>query len=161
MKALLEALRPGEKDWELARAIDSARLPKHIAIIMDGNGRWAGRASAAGGRPQGGGRSRPRYGGDLRAARHRGADALRVLARRTGSGPGEVDMLWRLLRIISGRNCRLRKTASGCAPSAGWRPCPPQARSELRDAVEITGGNRGLLVNLAINYGGRTEWRPP
>ena len=42
MKALLEALRPGEKDWDIARAIDPARLPAHIAIIMDGNGRWAG-----------------------------------------------------------------------------------------------------------------------
>src|SRR5437762_3571883 len=43
MKALLEALQPGAKDWDLAQAIDPARLPAHIAIIMDGNGRWAGR----------------------------------------------------------------------------------------------------------------------
>src|SRR5499425_3004365 len=43
MKALLEVLRPGERDWELAHALDPARLPSHIAIIMDGNGRWAGR----------------------------------------------------------------------------------------------------------------------
>src|SRR5204862_8330174 len=43
MKALLEAIQPGDKDWALARAIDPARLPAHIAIIMDGNGRWAGR----------------------------------------------------------------------------------------------------------------------
>ena len=43
MKALLESLQPGEKDWDLAHAIDPTRLPAHIAIIMDGNGRWAGR----------------------------------------------------------------------------------------------------------------------
>ena len=43
MKALLESLQPGERDWDLAQAIDPARLPEHIAIIMDGNGRWAGR----------------------------------------------------------------------------------------------------------------------
>ena len=42
MKALLESLQPGDKDWDLARAIDPARMPAHIAIIMDGNGRWAG-----------------------------------------------------------------------------------------------------------------------
>src|SRR5471032_1067182 len=42
MKALLESLQPG-KDWDLAQAIDPARLPAHIAIIMDGNGRWASR----------------------------------------------------------------------------------------------------------------------
>src|SRR5450631_2898265 len=43
MKVLLESLRHGGKDWELARAIHPDRLPAHIAIIMDGNGRWAAR----------------------------------------------------------------------------------------------------------------------
>ena len=43
MKALLDALQPQDQDWELARAIDPGRLPAHIAIIMDGNGRWAKR----------------------------------------------------------------------------------------------------------------------
>ena len=43
MKALLEAVQPGDKDWDLVRAIDPTRLPAHIAVIMDGNGRWAGR----------------------------------------------------------------------------------------------------------------------
>jgi len=43
MKALLEAVQPGDKDWDLVQAIDPARLPAHIAVIMDGNGRWAGR----------------------------------------------------------------------------------------------------------------------
>ncbi|MGH9648337.1 MAG: undecaprenyl diphosphate synthase family protein, partial [Bryobacteraceae bacterium] len=41
MKVLLEALAPGSEDLALARAIDSGRIPRHIAIIMDGNGRWA------------------------------------------------------------------------------------------------------------------------
>src|SRR5579862_8051845 len=41
MKALLESLKPGDKDRELALCLDPARLPRHIAIIMDGNGRWA------------------------------------------------------------------------------------------------------------------------
>ena len=41
MKALLEALQPGSQDWIYAQAIDPVRLPAHIAIIMDGNGRWA------------------------------------------------------------------------------------------------------------------------
>ena len=39
MKALLEAVPPGDKDWKLVHAIDPTRLPAHIAIIMDGNGR--------------------------------------------------------------------------------------------------------------------------
>src|SRR6202023_1098284 len=41
MKDLLESLHPGDPDWKLAAAIDPDRLPAHIAIIMDGNGRWA------------------------------------------------------------------------------------------------------------------------
>ena len=43
MKDLLDSLQPGDKDRELACAIDPKRLPAHIAIIMDGNGRWANR----------------------------------------------------------------------------------------------------------------------
>jgi undecaprenyl diphosphate synthase len=41
MKSLLEALAPGSEDFALAQAIDAGRVPAHIAIIMDGNGRWA------------------------------------------------------------------------------------------------------------------------
>ena len=43
MKALFDVLRPEEQDYALATAIDPDRLPAHIAIIMDGNGRWAKR----------------------------------------------------------------------------------------------------------------------
>src|SRR5213594_2304402 len=43
MKDLIESLKPGDKEWNLSQAIDPNRLPAHIAIIMDGNGRWASR----------------------------------------------------------------------------------------------------------------------
>src|SRR5579864_7264312 len=45
MKDLLDVLKPGSKDWALANTVDPNRLPAHIAIIMDGNGRWARRRS--------------------------------------------------------------------------------------------------------------------
>src|SRR5438445_11861342 len=45
MKAFLESLTSGKADWALAKTLDPARLPEHIAIIMDGNGRWANRRS--------------------------------------------------------------------------------------------------------------------
>ena len=41
MKDLFDVLKPGSKDWALANTIDPNRMPAHIAIIMDGNGRWA------------------------------------------------------------------------------------------------------------------------
>ena len=43
MKALFDVLAPEDVDFALASAIDPDRLPAHIAIIMDGNGRWAKR----------------------------------------------------------------------------------------------------------------------
>ena len=45
MKPLLDSLKPGDIDWELAQSLHPDRLPSHIAIIMDGNGRWASRRS--------------------------------------------------------------------------------------------------------------------
>ena len=41
MKALFEILKPEEPEWALAHALDEERLPAHVAVIMDGNGRWA------------------------------------------------------------------------------------------------------------------------
>ena len=41
MLALFENLSPNDPDWALAQAVDPSRLPAHIAVIMDGNGRWA------------------------------------------------------------------------------------------------------------------------
>jgi len=100
MKALLEVLRPGERDWELAQAIDPARLPAHIAIIMDGNGRWAGR------------RFLPRVAGHkagigpvrstVEACARLGIKALTLYAFSVENWKrprAEVETLWRLLRF--------------------------------------------------------------
>ena len=99
MKALLEALQPGEKDWDLAQAIDPARLPAHIAIIMDGNGRWAGR------------RFLPRVAGHkagigpvrtaVETCARMGVKALTLYAFSVENWKrprAEVETLWRLLR---------------------------------------------------------------
>src|ERR1700740_2665951 len=103
MKALLESLRPGERDWERARAMDPARLPAHIAIIMDGNGRWAKR------------RHLPRVSGHragVQAVRatvetcaQLGLRALTLYAFSVENWKRprtEVETLWRLLRIYLG-----------------------------------------------------------
>ena len=45
MKALYEILEPGAPEWLAAEALDPNRLPVHVAIIMDGNGRWAKKRS--------------------------------------------------------------------------------------------------------------------
>jgi len=159
MNALLETLKPADADWGLAQALDPARLPGHIAIIMDGNGRWARR------------RNLPRAAGH-----HAGVDSVRSTVETCGQlGIGiltlyafsvenwkrprtEVDMLWRLLRIYIRRELpSLMKNGVRVCAIGRLDALPDRARRELLDAVEATSKNRGLLVNLAINYGGRTE----
>src|SRR5215468_6621148 len=159
MKALLEAIQPGEKDWELAHALDPARLPAHIAIIMDGNGRWAGR------------RLLPRVAGHkagigpvrttVETCARLGIKALTLYAfsvenwRRPRA---EVETLWRLLRYYLKQELpELQKNDIRLQAIGRLDALPPQVRRELEAAVESTAANRGMLVNLAINYGGRAE----
>src|SRR5450755_1065273 len=159
MQALLESLKPGHPDEALARAINPGRLPAHIAIIMDGNGRWARRR------------------GQLRVAGHKaGMRPVRTVIE-TCSQMGihtltlyafsienwkrprsEVEMLWRLLRtylrleLPEMMRQRIRMNAIGRLDAL-----PPQVHSELLEVLAETSANRGLQVNLAINYGGRAE----
>ena len=104
MKDLFEVLKPGSKDWILANSIDASRLPAHIAIIMDGNGRWARR------------RNLPRVAGHkagmdpvrntVETCTRLGIQALTLYAFSTENWKRprtEVDMLWRLLRLYLSR----------------------------------------------------------
>ena len=159
MKVLLELLKPGEPDYALARAIDPARLPAHIAIIMDGNGRWASR------------RSLPRAAGHkagiqpvrttVETCARLGLRALTLYAFSVENWKrprAEVEMLWRLLRIYlraeldEMQRHDIRFTAIGRLAEL-----PAFVRSELDSVIRSTESNRGLQLNLAINYGGRAE----
>src|ERR1700735_5319926 len=100
MKDLLEFLRPGDADWKLAVSIDPDRLPAHIAIIMDGNGRWASR------------RRLPRVAGHkagvgpvrstVETCARLGVKVLTLYAFSVENWKrprAEVETLWRLLRL--------------------------------------------------------------
>jgi undecaprenyl diphosphate synthase len=159
MKAFLEALTPGEPDWALAKALDPARLPEHIAIIMDGNGRWANR------------RSLPRVAGHkagigpvrrtVESCARLGVKVLTLYAFSVENWKrprAEVETLWRLLRYYLRRELPdLQKNGIRLEAIGRLDALPEQVRSELEAVVEATSRNRGLLVNLAINYGGRAE----
>jgi undecaprenyl diphosphate synthase len=159
MKALLEALQPGEKDWELANAIDPSRLPQHIAIIMDGNGRWAGR------------RLMPRVAGHragigpvrstVETCARLGVKTLTLYAFSIENWKRprtEVETLWRLLRHYLRQELPdLQKNDIRLQAIGRLEALPEEVRRELEAGVEATASNRGLLVNLAINYGGRAE----
>jgi undecaprenyl diphosphate synthase len=159
MKALFEVLKTGGKDWALAKAIDPRRLPVHIAVIMDGNGRWAKR------------RNLPRVAGHKA-----GAEAVRVTVETCAQlgipaltlyafsvenwkrPRSEVDTLWRLLHVYVRRELPgLQKNNVRLAAIGRLEALPEAARGELEAAVEATSSNTGLRVNLALNYGGRNE----
>ena len=159
MKDLLEVLRTGDPDLELAKAIDPDRLPAHIAIIMDGNGRWASR------------RSLPRVAGHragvgpvrstVETCARLGIQVLTLYAfsMENWKRPrAEIETLWRLLRFYLRKELpELQKNDIRLVAIGRLDALPDQVRGELDSAVEATSGNQGLRVNLAINYSGRSE----
>ncbi len=140
--------------------LDLKRLPSHVAIIMDGNGRWARN------------RSLPerihghRAGTDSVRAAVRTAAQLRMKAltlyafsTENWSRPKrEISALMHLLETylikeipeLNDNNVRL--TASGRIDDL-----PASARNKLAHTIEVTSRNTGLVLNLALSYGGRQE----
>jgi len=159
MKALLESLRPGERDWELASAIDPGRLPAHIAIIMDGNGRWASqrRLPRVAGHKAGVGPVRS----TVETCARLGIEVLTLYAFSVENWKrprAEVETLWRLLRYYLRKELpELQKNDIRLQAIGRVEALPPDVHRELDAVIDATAQNRGLLVNLAINYGGRTE----
>ena len=159
MKELFDVLKPGSKDWALANTIDPNRLPAHIAIIMDGNGRWAKK------------RNLPRAAGHkagveavritVETCTRLGIQALTLYAFSAENWKrprAEVDMLWRLLRVYLRRELPeilsngIRFTCMGRLDGL-----PPQVREELQNTIDATARNTGMRLNVAINYSGRAE----
>jgi undecaprenyl diphosphate synthase len=157
MKDLLDVLQPG--DLELANAIDPERLPAHIAIIMDGNGRWAKR------------RSLPRVAGHsagvgpvrstVETCARLGIKVLTLYAFSVENWKrprAEIETLWRLLRFYLKKELPdLQKNGIRLQAIGRLEALPAPVRAELESVVEATSRNRKLLVNLAINYSGRSE----
>ena len=159
MKDLLDTLQPGDLDLELANAIDPERLPAHIAIIMDGNGRWAKR------------RSLPRVAGHsagvgpvrstVETCARLGIKVLTLYAFSVENWKrprAEIETLWRLLRFYLKKELpELQKNGIRLQAIGRLEALPAPVRAELESVVEATSRNRKLLVNLAINYSGRSE----
>ncbi len=159
MTSLFEVLKPGGKDWALAESIDPARLPAHVAVIMDGNGRWAAR------------RGLPRAAGHragvepvrmaVETCARLGIQALTLYAFSVENWKRprtEVDMLWRLLRIYLRREIPdLMENDIQLRAMGRLDALPAPARRELDAAIAATAQNRGMRLNLAINYSGRAE----
>jgi len=159
MEDLLAVLTPGDEEWQLAQSLDAERLPGHVAVIMDGNGRWARM------------RSLPRVAGHKA-----GVEPVRSVVETCGRmgiryltlyafsvenwkrPRTEVDTLWRLLRYyLKAELPRLMRNNVRLQVIGRPESLPEAARRELDYTIAQTANNTGLQVNLAINYGGRTE----
>ncbi len=149
----LEPLR-AEKGPAAART-----TPEHVAIIMDGNGRWAAQ------------RSKPRLAGHragtenvrrtLAALARRGVRYLTLFAFSTenwGRPQGEVDSLLELLQAVIHDEVEALHAQNVRILHLGLRAnLPPSLDEAVRQAVALTAHNTGLTLCVAFDYGGRQE----
>jgi undecaprenyl diphosphate synthase len=156
---LLAGIPAGHPDETLVRQINFDRLPAHVAIIMDGNGRWAAQ------------RHLPRVEG------HRaGIDAVRdtvETAARLGVGvltlyafsmenwkrpAAEISTLMMLLKRYLRSELKTLLTNNIRFNVIGrMEDLSRDIQDELRAAIDRTAKDNGMLFNIALNYGGRAE----
>ena len=155
-----DLLKPANKvEAALLEQIDPKRLPRHVAIIMDGNGRWAER------------RHLPRIAGH-RAGVHIARDVIEACARlhvpaltlyafsleNWRRPQAETAFLMRLLReylkkelpVIHRNNIRLLVIGRS-------EELPSAVRKDIERAMRLTAQNTGMKLVVALNYGGRAE----
>jgi undecaprenyl diphosphate synthase len=136
------------------------RLPEHVAIIMDGNGRWAGH------------RSLKRFLGHQQGAKS--VQLVTETASRIGlpwltlyafslennlrRPRAEVNFLMRLLKSYLESNVQRMMDNNVRIQYIGrTHELPPEVQDKMRWAEETTAGNTGTTLTLALNYGGRSE----
>jgi undecaprenyl diphosphate synthase len=136
-----------------------ANLPTHVAIIMDGNGRWAKK------------RGLPRVQGH-----RKGADSVREVVRAAGEigikyltlyafsvenwnrPKSEVDTLMKyLLRFLKKEISELNKNNVRLQAIGQIYRLPENVQEQLKKTITATAKNNGLTLTLALSYGGRTE----
>ena len=144
---------------ELLRLIDLNRLPLHVAVIMDGNGRWAKR------------RGLPRVSGHrqgiksvreiVETSARLGLQVLTLYAFSVENWKrpqSEINTLMGLLREYLHKEIEtLMKNNIRFQVIGRWQEMPQAVSKDLEWGMERTSRNTGLLFNIALNYGGRTE----
>ena len=138
---------------------DNPKIPKHVAFIMDGNGRWAqerGMSRTAGHR-----QGVQRVKEIIRGAAGLGIQVITFFAFSTEnwSRPkSEVNVLMRYLdNFLDSQVKLLHKNNMRFTVIGRREPIPKYLQAKIIQAQEKTRGNTGLRVVLALNYGGRQE----
>ena len=139
--------------------IDQERLPRHVAIIMDGNGRWAERHAL--GRIAGHRKGSEAVRNVVRFCRKLGISYLTLYAfsSENWSRPAaEVGALMRLLvQYLRSEEREMMENGIRLSTIGRVDLLPPKVRDALKETMEKTAGNRQMTLILALNYGGRDE----
>jgi undecaprenyl diphosphate synthase len=138
---------------------DSARVPRHIAIIMDGNGRWARRRGFP--RVEGHRQGDASVGEMIEACRDWGIPYLTLYtfsAENWRRSDAEVQAILLLIELVARREVEtLHQKDVRIHVTGRLDELPESLREELERDCARTRENRGLNLILAINYGGRRE----
>ena len=159
LEQLLAWIPPGSPDEALARQVNFEQLPAHVAVIMDGNGRWAAQ------------RHLPRVEGHragidsvrdvVETSARLGIEVLTLYAFSVENWKRpktEVSMLMMLLkRYIRLELGTLLKNNIRFRVIGRTDELAPDVQKELEIGIRKTEGNTGMLFNIALNYGGRAE----
>jgi len=159
LEELLAWMPSGHPDEALARQVQFDRLPSHVAVIMDGNGRWAAQ------------RHLPRVEGHragieavrdtVETAARLGIRVLTLYAfsvenwKRPASEVGTLMLL--LKRYLRSELNTLLTNDIRFGVIGRVEELAPDIQEELQIAIDRTAGNAGMLFNIALNYGGRAE----
>ena len=133
--------------------------PSHVAIIMDGNGRWAKKKLMN--RVKGHEKGAETVRTIVTASRETGVGVLTLYAFSTENWArpeAEVSALMRLLKkFIRNETPKLKEQNIRLNALGNIRGLPGDVREDLSAAMNETGGNSGMILNLALNYGAREE----
>ncbi len=143
----------------LSTEINLAKLPKHVAVIMDGNGRWAKQRGLP--RIEGHRRGANTLKEMLRYCKDLGIKTLTAYAFSTenwGRPTGEVNFLMGLFERLLQKELKEMEQEEVCINFIGdLTPLPNSLQQEMRRSMERTKNNKGVYFNVAINYGSRHE----
>ena len=156
---MINLFKPKKNGDDLELKIDKDNLPEHIAIIMDGNGRWAKK------------RNLPRTMGHkagvetirrvIKEADRIGIKYITLYAFSTENWrrpQEEVTALMKLLvQYLKSEVKELHKNEVVLRVLGEIDKLPKECEREIKDAIELTKNNKGLILNIAFNYGGRDE----
>jgi|TARA_B100000809_G_scaffold113510_1_gene112030 undecaprenyl diphosphate synthase len=156
---VLEWVDEGSSEALLARQIDLSRLPVHIAVIMDGNGRWAAERNLP--RVEGHRAGIESVRSSVELSARLGLEVLTLYAFSVENWKRprtEVAVLMGLLkRYLRLELATLLKNNIRFRVIGSQRELDSDVCSELDQAQDQTASNTGMVFNIALNYGGRAE----